>query len=281
MAKSPIGVARLPGAFFGATTARRFALILLAWIVCAVPLAAAPVHPFWLPEQASLEGARIDRLFNLIFWITAVIFVAVEFTLLFFLVRYRRQEGKAATYTAGNHRLEIVWTVIPALILVILAVMSRSVWSSIKGTMYEDSAADARSFQVMVMPEQFRWNITYPGADGHLGTADDVAVLNQLHLPLGRDILVRLRSKDVIHSFFLPEMRIKQDALPNNWIRVRFHPVKTGKWEIVCAELCGLGHYQMHGTVIVEPETEVRSWLAEQTAKTASAASAAGEVPHG
>ncbi|MEO8216853.1 MAG: cytochrome c oxidase subunit II transmembrane domain-containing protein, partial [Acidobacteriota bacterium] len=148
----------------------RAVLYLASSLFCGAAFS-SPLHWFWLPEQASLQGAQIDRLFNLIFWITAVIFVAVELTLAIFRVRYRKKDGSAATYTSGNRSLEVVWTVIPALILVTLTFMSRSVRSSINGTKYEDRLADESAFDVMVMPEKFRWNISYPGPDGRLGTA--------------------------------------------------------------------------------------------------------------
>lgn len=235
-----------------------------AALVAAAAIAAAG-QPHWgLPELASRDGAVVDRLFNVIFWITLVVGVLVESALVWFVVRYRNREHARAHYTHGNSRLEIAWTALPVLILVALAFTSQRAWASLKSDLFRVSDSDRNAFVVMVMPQQFQWNVIYPGADQAFGTNDDIRATNQLHLPLDRDVLVRLRARDVIHSFFLPEMRVKQDALPNQWVRVRFHPTKAGKWEITCAELCGLGHYQMRGFYTVEPQAAVDTWLASQ-----------------
>jgi cytochrome c oxidase subunit 2 len=219
---------------------------------------------WWLPVNASASGASVDRLFVAILVITGIVFVAVEATLIVFLIRYRHREGRRATYTPGSTRLELVWTLVPTVILLILGVASREVWAGMKSSLHDDVAADRNAFQVIVRPEQFQWNITYPGRDGRLRTADDIDTINELHVPVDRNVVVRLRSKDVIHSFFLPQMRVKQDALPNYWARVRFRPILAGNWEIACAELCGLAHYRMRGIFIVQPQAEVDAWLARE-----------------
>jgi cytochrome c oxidase subunit 2 len=176
----------------------------------AVPGAAAGALPFWLrlPEQASTYANEIDSMFHLIMWITGVIFVIVEALLFFFLWKYRHREGREVHYTHGNNRLEVIWTIVPALICVMLALLSRRLWEDIK----ERMPADA--LQVEVVGEQFAWNIRYQGADGKFSTPDDIVTLNQLHFPVGKPVVVTLMSKDVIHSFFLPEFRVKQDAVP-------------------------------------------------------------------
>lgn len=227
----------------------------------AAAMPAAALSQWGLPELASRDGAAIDSLFRLIFWITLAVGVAVEAILVWFVLRYR---NRPAHYTHGSSRLEIAWTAVPLLILVALSFTSQRAWASLKSDLFRVSDSDRNAFVVMVRPQQFQWNITYPGADQAFDTADDIRATNQLHLPLDRDVVVRLRARDVIHSFFLPEMRVKQDALPNQWVRVRFHPVKAGKWEITCAELCGLGHYQMRGFYTVEPQASLDAWLAAQ-----------------
>ncbi|HEU5248732.1 MAG TPA: cytochrome c oxidase subunit II [Thermoanaerobaculia bacterium] len=230
----------------------------------AVPSLASAL-PFWLrlPENVSTYGGQIDGLFRLILWITGVIFVAVEALLLFFLFRYRHREGRVPRYTHGSNRLEVIWTIVPAIICVVLALMSRRSWAEIKQRMPKDA------MNVEVTAEQFAWNIRYPGADGKLDTADDVVTLNQLHFPVGRPLIVTLHSKDVIHSFFLPEFRVKQDAVPGMTTRIWLEATRVGQWEIACAELCGLGHFRMKGFVTVETPEEFERWLAE-TAKEAS-----------
>jgi cytochrome c oxidase subunit 2 len=231
----------------------------------AVP-ALASALPFWmkLPENVSTYGGQIDGLFYLILWITGIIFIVVEAVLLFFLFRYRHREGRPAHYTHGSNRLEVIWTIVPAVICVVLALLSRRSWADIKQNMPKDA------MNVEVTAEQFAWNIRYPGPDGKLETPDDVVTLNQLHFPVGRPLIVTLHSKDVIHSFFLPEFRVKQDAVPGMTTRIWLEATRTGHWEITCAELCGLGHFRMKGFVTVESAEEFERWLAETAREAAS-----------
>jgi cytochrome c oxidase subunit 2 len=228
--------------------------------------AAAGALPFWLhlPEQASTYAHEIDGIFHLIMWITGVIFVIVEALLLFFLWKYRHREGRQAHYTHGNNRLEVIWTIVPALICVMLALVSRRIWTDIKERMPKDA------FEIHVLAEQFAWNIRYAGADGKFDTLDDILTLNQLHFPVGKPVVVTLSSKDVIHSFFLPEFRVKQDAVPGMKTRIWFEGNRVGHWEIACAELCGLGHYRMKGFVTVDTPEDFQKWLAEQASAQAS-----------
>lgn len=231
--------------------------------------ALAGAIPFWLklPESVSTYGGKIDGLFWLITWITGIIFVVVELVLLWFLFRYRHREGHRAHYTHGNNRLEVIWTIIPAIICVVLALMSRRAWAEIKQSM------PPGAMPVEVTGEQFAWNIRYTGPDGKMGTPDDILTLNQFHFPVGRPVVVSLKSKDVIHSFFMPEFRVKQDAVPGMTTRIWFEGTRVGNWEIACAELCGLGHYRMKGFVTVESPEDFQKWLAEQAAEAAEGGS--------
>lgn len=213
---------------------------------------------WWLPERVSTAGVQIDHLFYVILGITGAVFVLVEVTLLVFLIRYRQRPGRRAAYTHGDTRVEIVWTVIPAIIMIWLALTSQRVWSAVRSP----ARFPAGAMEVEVTAEQFAWNFRYPGPDGRFDTADDVATINQLHLPVGQPVIVRLRSKDVIHSFFLPQFRLKQDAVPGLPGRVWLQAERTGRWEIACAELCGLGHYRMKGFLTVETPAQFAAWLA-------------------
>jgi cytochrome c oxidase subunit 2 len=248
---------------------RAFRAPFLVLVLAAFP-ALARALPIWLrlPEGVSSYSGRVDGLFYLILWITGIIFVVVEALLLFFLFRYRRREGRRARYTHGNNRLEVIWTIVPAVICVVLALLSRRTWAEIKQQIPKDA------MQVEITGEQFAWNIRYAGPDGKLGTADDIVTLNQLHFPVGRPVVATLRSKDVIHSFFLPEFRVKQDAVPGMSTRIWFDAMRVGHWEIACAELCGLGHYRMKGFVTVETQEEYEKWLSEQAEQPAPAAPA-------
>jgi cytochrome c oxidase subunit 2 len=224
---------------------------------------------WWLPENVSTYGREIDWLFHLIYYITGVTAILVFATMLAFLVMYRDRPGRKARYTHGNTTLEIVWTVVPALILVILTLLSVPAWSKIKMTMPETD------FVVQVNAKQFNWQVTYPGADGKFGTADDKMLLDEMHVPVNKVIRVLLKSQDVIHSFFVPQFRIKQDAVPGREIRVWFDATKPGKYEWPCAELCGFGHSGMRGWIYVHTPDEYGKWAAENL--TASAAPAAAE----
>ncbi len=248
----------------------------------AVP-ASAGALPLWLhlPEQASTYAHEIDGIFHLIMWITGIIFVIVEALFVYFLWKYRHREGRQAHYTHGNNRLEVIWTIIPALICVMLALISRRIWTEIKERMPQNA------LQIQVTGEQFAWNIRYPGPDGKFGTADDILTLNQLHFPVGQPVVAELTSKDVIHSFFLPEFRVKQDAVPGMKTKIWFEALRVGHWEIACAELCGLGHFRMKGFVTVDTPEDYEKWLAEQSAAAAaeqpkaaaSTQTGAGETP--
>jgi cytochrome c oxidase subunit 2 len=217
----------------------------------------------WLPEAVTTTAPAIDRLFYIILGITGAVFVGVQVTLLVFVLRYRRQPQRRAAYIHGNHVVEIVWTVIPAIILVLLALHTQRVWSQVRGL---PSAPDVH---VEITAEQFAWNIRYPGEDGRLNTPDDVTTINQLHLPIHETVLIHLKSKDVIHSFFVPQFRMKQDAVPGMTSRLWVKVEQAGEFEIACAELCGLGHYRMRGFLTLESREAFEQWVAQVRAESA------------
>jgi len=211
----------------------------------------------WLPENVSTFGGQIDYIFYLIYYITGAVFVLVTVLMVLFLVMYRRKEGRKAVYSHGNTALEITWTVIPALILVVLSFMSLSTWGEIK--IY----APPSDVEVKVTGKQFNWEVLYPGADGKLGTEDDFTIENELHVPVNKVVHVQLTSRDVIHSFFVPNFRLKQDAVPGREITVWFEATKAGKYELPCAELCGFGHSGMIGWVYVHSPEDYEKFLQE------------------
>ena len=212
---------------------------------------------WWLPENVSTYGREIDWLFHLIYYITGITAILVFATMLVFLVMYRDRPGRKARYTHGNTTLEIVWTVVPALILVILTLLSVPAWSKIKMTMPETD------FVVQVTAKQFNWQVTYPGADGKFGTDDDKTLLDEMHVPVNKVVRVVLKSQDVIHSFFVPQFRMKQDAVPGHEIRQWFEATKPGKYEWPCAELCGFGHSGLRGWIYVHTPDDYGKWAAE------------------
>ena len=214
----------------------------------------------WLPEDVSTFGADIDSLFYLIYYITGVTFILVTVLMVWFLVAYRHKEGRRATYTHGNTTLEIIWTVIPAAIFIALSFMSVSTWARVK------RHAPDSDFELGVAAKQFNWEVTYPGADGKLGTSDDVRFDNDLHVPVNKVVRVQLTSKDVIHSFYLPNLRLRQDAVPGRTILVWFEATKPGKYELPCSQLCGFGHSGMKGWLYVHTPEEYQKWAAEHLA---------------
>jgi cytochrome c oxidase subunit 2 len=202
-----------------------------------------------------------------------LIFVLVEGALILFLFAYRRKPGRPAGYTHGNHVVEIIWTVIPAAILIYLAFHSQQVWARVRG------APPPPDMEVEVTAEQFAWNIRYAGLDGQLNSPDDVTTINQFHMPVNKTVLIHLKSKDVIHSFFVPQFRVKLDAVPGLTGRLWVSATTTGNFEIACAELCGLGHYRMRGFLIVDPAEAFQSWMAGQIAEMTPQAPQAQTLP--
>lgn len=240
-----------------------------------------------LPESASTVAPKIDAIFWLILWITGVAFVVVELALLFFIFKWRRKEGRKVHYTHGNNTLEIIWTVVPAALMVFIGVKSQGLWENMK-------TLPAGEPGVEVVAQQFNWKIRYTGPDGRLGRsaarfvidprylsskgvalnslgldpedpagADDLYMDGTLLLRKGEKTRIRIRSKDVLHSFFIPVFRFKQDAVPGMPVDIWVEPTKANIhyegaemkidtiWQIACAELCGNLHTTMKGNVWV------------------------------
>lgn len=211
----------------------------------------------WLPENISTYGADIDFFFYVIYYLTTGVFILVAGAMVYFLIRYRRREGQKAHYTHGNNTLELVWTGATTVALLLLAIVSKPVWSEIKET---QPPADV---EVRVTGKQFNWEVLYPGPDGRFDTEDDYQIDNEVHVPVDSVVHVHLRSKDVIHSFFVPVLRLKQDALPGRTITAWFEATQTGTYEIPCAELCGFGHSGMLGYLHVHSPDEYAAWVEE------------------
>ncbi len=235
----------------------------------------------WFPANASSSGAQIDDLYRLIYWLTAVAFLLVMVLLVGFLVAYRAKPGRKAVYHHGNSTLELVWTLIPAAIFIWLAFHSQTLWDNLRGKMPPGDV------HIGVTGKQFNWFFHYPGQDGQLGQArpyaaedggmsagyfmtskegpekDNVQKEGVLVVPVNKTIRVSIAAHDVIHSFFLPNMRLKQDAVPGRTVEVWFKPIKTGEYEVVCAELCGMDHSHMKATLKVLSDEDYAKWLAE------------------
>jgi len=215
----------------------------------------------WLPEDVSTYGHEIDSLFYLIYYITGVAFILVTVLMVVFVVMYReRNDGRRAIYSHGNTTLEIIWTVIPAAIFIVLSFMSVNTWAKIKRN------PPATDFEIKVTAKQFNWDVSYPGPDGKLGTDDDVKFDNDLHVPVNKIVRLHLGASDVIHSFFIPNLRFKQDVVPGRVIIGWFEATKPGKYELPCAELCGFGHSGMKGWLHVHTAEDYKKWADEHLA---------------
>ncbi|MCZ6916478.1 MAG: cytochrome c oxidase subunit II [Gemmatimonadetes bacterium] len=215
-----------------------------------------------LPPSASTFAGDIDFLYYVILVITGIAFVVVEGGLIWFMIKYRTRPGRKAEYTQGSTKAEIIWTAVPAVTVVIIGLMSGGVWNDIKGR----NSVPPDAIPYGIHAQQFEWNFTYRGPDGQLGTGDDFSLRNQLHIPVNRPVVMRMTAEDVIHSFFIPAFRVKQDAVPGMLINVWFEATEEGEYEIACAELCGLGHYRMRARVIVHSADDYQRWLADQAA---------------
>lgn len=221
----------------------------------------------WFPVDASKNGFLIDDLFYLAFGLTAVTFIIVLALLLYFLIRYRERPGQKAYYTRGNSRKALIFTGVLAFLVFVgldvnLAFHDHLAWEQIW-----KKPDLSKALQIRVKPKQFVWDAEYAGPDGRFDTPDDVKVENNLHIPIYTPIMASLESQDVIHSFFLPQFRIKQDAVPGMVTHLTFEAVKPGVFDIACAQHCGLGHYRMRGSLTVESEEDFRKWLQDNASK--------------
>src|SRR5215510_12198394 len=255
--------------------------LILVLIVASLYLFIA--RPYWFPTLASEHGQSIDSLFMAVLIVSGIAFVLVQGALGYFVARYGESGRERAAYWHDNPKAEAFLLITTAVILTVLVFWGQRVWASIY---FADAPTNATIIQIT--GEQFAWNFHYAGADGQFGRTDtklitgtnpigldkddpaakdDVLSIGVMHAPVGKPVRVQLRSKDVIHSFFLPNFRMKQDAVPGMGIEVWFTPTTAGQYEIACAELCGLGHYRMKGALTVEDSQEsFNRWL-DETAK--------------
>ena len=234
------------------------------------------------PIQASTHAAEVDQMTVLVHWLMLVLFVGWGCFFLFVLFRFRKSANPKASYTGAKGKiskgLEVAVAIIEVVLLVFYAIPA---WAK----RVKAFPAESEAVVVRVVAEQFAWNIHYPGPDGKFGRTDiklvsadnplgldrtdanakdDITTINQLNLPVDRPVLVHLSSKDVIHSFGLYEMRVKQDAIPGMNIPVWFIPNRIGEYEIACSQLCGLGHFRMRGFITIQSAAAYQKWYDDQ-----------------
>jgi len=241
---------------------------------------------------ASEHGVRTDGLFWTTMWVTVVAFVIISIVMFVFLYQYRYQPGRKAKFYPDNHYLELTWTIIPAIVLAVLIFTGLKAWTDITGKAADDAEV------IEIVAQQFAWTARYPGVkDQTLGKVNYKLIDNfgnefgldltdknsfddfkslELHLPKGKEILLKIRAKDVLHSVFLPHFRVKMDAVPGMPTQFKFTVTKTTEemrketgnpnfnYELACTEICGRGHFSMRMPVIVEEEAAYNSWKAAQ-----------------
>jgi cytochrome c oxidase subunit 2 len=241
-----------------------------------------------LPVAASAQAAGVDRVMVLVHWLMLVLFVGWGAFFTFVLIRFRRKANPVASYHGVRGRWSTwIQAAVLAAEVVLLGFFSIPMWSA----RVDAFPSETQSTVVRVVAEQFSWNVHYPGADGRFGRTDialvgtdnplgldhtdpaakdDITTINELHLPVGRPVIVYLSSKDMVHSFGLPQMRVKQDAIPGIAQPLWFTPTRTGEWEIACSQLCGLGHYRMRGYYVIQPQADYDAWLASEASERAA-----------
>lgn len=236
------------------------------------------LSPWWWTPIAS-NWSYIDSTLIITFWITGIVFVAVISFMAYCVFRFRHKPGNRAAYEPENRRLE--WMLASGTSVGVAAMLAPGlvVWNQFV-TVPNEAAP------VEVVAQQWSWSFRLPGADGRLGRSDtrDVTPENplglnrndsaglddviieggELHLPVGKPVRILLRSVDVLHDFYVPEFRAKMDMIPGMVTYFWLTPTRTGTFEILCAELCGVGHSQMRGTVVVDDEANYRTWLEQQ-----------------
>lgn len=270
------------------------------------------VQGWWMPQNVATFGGGIDTLFYIILYVTAFFFILTEAIMVYALYRFAGQPGRKGAYVHGNHRLEMVWTLVPGVILFLLAVVQINVWADVKFQSRMPRPEDA-ALQLEVSARQWEWRLRYPSSQrmqswekdpalardfAHNAHIDDLRLVNEVHVWKGgadqpQRILVHLKTQDVLHSFFLPNLRLKQDALPGKtiplwfaavehnvepqvdpmtnekrWVEIGYDP-KTGRstdpskiWELACAEFCGARHSMMRGKLYVHPDkADFLDWL--------------------
>jgi cytochrome c oxidase subunit II len=223
-------------------------LVLIGAIAAAITAGVAVLVP-WLPDQVSVQRERIDVLFWLTTWISVGIWALVVAVIVYSVVKFRARpdDDSDGAPIHGHTGLEIVWTAVPTLLVVVIGVASAVVlWRN-------DRAADD-ALNVLVTSQQFAWTFEYP----------DGTVSGRLGLPVNRDVVLDLGSRDVIHSFWVPEFGQKQDAVPGIRTQLVITPTRVGTFPVICTELCGAGHALMRSTALVMEQDEFEAWLEDE-----------------
>ena len=251
------------------------ALALFIWLMTLLSVWMFASGRWWFPPAITEHGPAYDRQFLLTIIVVGVSFAAAQIGLGYAVWKYRARPGDTsrAVYSHGNNRMEMIWTGVTFLIFISVAILGQQVWANL-----HFNKAPAGAAKVQVLAQQFQWNFHYPGADGQFGRTDptkindassnfigldtedaaskDDIVVSTLVTQANRPVELVLRARDVTHSFWVPQLRFKQDAVPGLNIDVHFTPKVVGQYEVACAELCGQLHYRMKAYMLVLPADE-------------------------
>jgi cytochrome c oxidase subunit 2 len=255
------------------------------------------VSPWWFTPIASNWGT-IDDTINITFWVTGIVFVAVNLFMAYAVLRFRHRKNstRRSVYEPENKKLEGWLTAITALGVAAMLAPGLFVWNT-----FVNVPDDAMTFEAV--GQQWHWSYRFPGDDGELGLVDArnispdnpfgmvpddpngqddrLVFSNEVHLPVNQAVQALLRSKDVLHDFAVPQFRVKMDLVPGTITYVWFEPIRTGRFELLCEELCGIAHHTMRGAVIVDEESDYQAWLARQPTFAQVQAEAAGDATVG
>ncbi len=277
------------------STAVALILSLLITLLVAITVYLFVAKTWWFPISITAFGNEVDNQFHRTLIITGIVFALSQLALAYAIFKFR-DRGQRARYVEGHSMMEVVWTLATLVMFVGLGIMAKNAWAEVH---FRGAAPGA--MKVEVVGQQFQWSFRYPGPDGAFGRyktveqaeaqrkrgdqsaspwqldpadpvgKDDIVLGpgSEMAIPVNREVEVYLRSQDVTHSFFVRELRLKQDTVPGMTIRVHFSATEIGTYEIPCAELCGLGHYRMRTNLKVMSQPDFDKWLAEQAAANA------------
>src|SRR5262245_38564233 len=255
----------------------------VVWILTVVICYFFVAKTWWFPPPISEHGVAYDAQFMRTLIVVGIIFFLAQFALGYVIVKFRDKGGRAG-YSHGNNKLEALWTSAAAVLFVGLVLMGANIWAKVH---FDEAPANASPIEVVA--KQFAWNFRYPGPDGKFGRTDlklindaagnplgiddkdpagkDDIVSASLKVPAGKPVKLLMRSRDVIHNFFVRKLRLKQDLVPGMDIPFHFQADTPGIYEVPCSELCGLGHFQMRTTMQVMSEQEFEQWKQQQAQK--------------
>jgi cytochrome c oxidase subunit 2 len=254
-------------------------IAIIVWLLTAAVTYFFAAQYWWFPPPINQHGVEYDAHFHRMLLVTGAIFILAHLVLGWLAIRFR-DDGKRSSYSHGSNKLELLWTSATAVLFMGLLMLGQHVWADV-----HLARTPPNALRVEVLAKQFAWSFRYAGADGKFARTElklindaggnpfgidmkdsaskDDKTAGALRVPVGVPIELILRSRDVIHNFFVRELRIKQDVVPGMEIPLRFQADKVGEYEIPCSELCGLGHHQMRSRMIVMERDDFDRWLKE------------------